>query len=281
MNPSDPSRINAQDLPSEAWQASAIRIKAGPPSTLADTEWAKVARSSLWRARFDLCRVMRGETGTEEFPSVSAAVKKLALEVDASRVLATWHYYHDKPLPDGCYAKYVDVDARFRASHARKKISAHPTIYDGLFVPTQPTPPDMELARVHARRPMRLQASALACVTYRDLRRLLSRSDSHTTKRVIAIQTTIEQMQRFIGQIEAYELTLTARARDGQRGRETSLAKYRALAINAINIELDGDLLLSASKVADNVLSPNIKLSHRAIVRLASEEKRRRAPLAG
>ena len=278
MNPSNLSRINAPDLPSEARQAGAIRIKAGPPSTLAATEWEMVARSTLWRTRFDLCRVMRAETGTQEFPSVSAAVKKLALEVDASLVLATWHYYHNKPLPAGCYAKYVDVDARFRASHARKKISA---IQHGLFVPRQPTDLDLELACVHARRPMRLQASALACVTYRDLRRLLSLPDSHTTKRVVAIQTTIEQMQRFIGQIEAYELTLTARARDGQRGRAISLAKYRALAINAINVELDGDLLLSASKVADNVLSPNIKLSHRAIVCLASEEKRRRALLAG
>ena len=217
------------------------------------------------RIRYDARRAIAGSlwtyTRTTEFRTVSDAFKQLSVEVLAS-VLINAHRFASDP-------KFKLNETWLPSIPAAKQIAEA----DGRDVVT-PNEDEIALASNFETRPLQLKLIASACVKYASvsLNFYVNKKDDSIYSELAALAG----VYALLGSASGIDLALSERARKGQRGRERTLELRRKLASESICRCLDKFPHLTGPKVADEVISDVINLSHREITKLANQEIRLR-----
>lgn len=262
-----------------------IRIAFSDAVPFADTRWESVGSRLLFRARRSLALSLWGDTQTVEFPTVSKAVHVLRQESGAAYSVAAWRYFSDAQPLDAYPCKLVRDGAWTwaRRYDADSSDSVRPYLgaLESLLVPKKPANETLILSERYLSRTMRIRAIAHACAWYEALSFTVGRTNTLATARGWDAHHCLEQMYRFLGQADAFDVALVQRAQDGQQARERTLGERRTVALEAIRRSLNDYAHLSAPKFADELVSPNIKISHRELVKLINQERRKRVALPG
>lgn len=212
---------------------------------------------SRFAARRAIARSLWTYTRTSEFRTVRDAFTKLANEAAASVLVNAWRFATDPNVkPNESWLPTIPAAKTIAEADGRNIVT--------------PTEDEIAQASNFETRPLQLKLIATACIKYAAIN-LSRRGDGKDYPFY-----PLSEVHSALDAVWGINLVLTERARRGQRGREKTLAQRRQLAQESICKLLDQSPELSGPKIADEVISPRINLSHREIAKLANLEIRLR-----
>jgi hypothetical protein len=217
-------------------------------------------KRSRFAARRAIAASLWTYTRTSEFRTVGDAFDKLVQEAGASVLVNAWRFATDSDVKPNPWLPTIDAARQIADADGRNTVA--------------PTADEIARALNFETRSPQLKLIASACVKYAKLHlhRLVSEEEN-------PIYVELEQLtdvHATLGAVQGIDLVQRERARKGQRGRERTLEQRRLLARESICKWLDKSPHLSGPKIADEVISDSINLSHREIKKLANVEIRLR-----